>query len=113
MTYTIQYTVSALDALRGLDGGIRKTILKKVRGLEQNPEQQGKALIAQLAGFRSIQTAGRYRIIYTIEDQKVLVTVVSVGIRKEGDKKDVYALAKKLVCIGLLDVVDTGGENKK
>ena len=28
-----------------------------------------------------------------------------VGIRKEGDKKDAYAMAKKLLQLGLLDLV--------
>ena len=104
MTYTIQYAEVALSALRKLDGGIRKTILKKVRGLGANPEQQGKALMGELAGLRSVQAAGRYRIIYAIKDQNVIVTVVWLGIRKDGDKKDAYTIAKKLVRAGLIDL---------
>lgn len=33
-----------------------------------------------------------------------MVLVVALGIRKEGDKKDVYNLAKKLIRLGLLEL---------
>lgn len=33
----------------------------------------------------------------------MIVLVVGVGIRKEGDKKDIYALAKKLIQARLLE----------
>jgi mRNA interferase RelE/StbE len=32
-----------------------------------------------------------------------IVTVVALGMRKEGDKKDIYQLAKKLMRLGLLN----------
>jgi hypothetical protein len=32
-----------------------------------------------------------------------LVLIVALGMRKEGDKKDIYELAKKLKQLGLLD----------
>ena len=48
--------------------------------------------------------AGRYRIIYKIDKQTVIVHVLASGIRKEGDKKDIYKVAKKLLNAGLLDL---------
>ena len=42
-----------------------------------------------------------YRIRYKVVEQQVIVTIVVVGIRKEGDKADVYTLAKKLIKLGL------------
>jgi hypothetical protein len=38
-------------------------------------------------------------------EQKIIVLIVAIGIRKEGDKKEVYALAQKLARLGLLDLV--------
>jgi len=59
----------------------------------------------ELIGYRSIRTIGqRYRIIYKVDGEKVTVLVVTVGIRKEGDKKDAYELAKRLMRKGLLDL---------
>jgi mRNA interferase RelE/StbE len=59
----------------------------------------------ELSGFRSIRAVGqRYRIIYKVEEEKITVLVVALGIRKEGDKKDVYERAKKLMQSGLFDL---------
>jgi len=62
-------------------------------------------MIDELAGYHSLRAVGqRYRIIYKVKEEEVLVVVVTLGIRKEGDKKDVYELAKKLIRLGLLDL---------
>ncbi len=84
---------------------IREGISRRINGLENDPERQGKLLTDELAGYRSIRAVGqRYRIIYKIEAERVIVLVVTIGIRKEKDKKDAYELAKKLARLGLLDV---------
>ncbi len=58
----------------------------------------------ELIGYRSVRAVGqRYRILYQIKEQQVLVIVVAVGLRKEGDKKDVYELATKMARLGLLN----------
>ena len=56
-----------------------------------------------LSGFRSICAAVRYRIIYKIDKETVIIYILAAGIRKEGDKKDIYEIAKKLLTAGLLD----------
>jgi mRNA interferase RelE/StbE len=51
-----------------------------------------------------VRTAGqRYRILYRVEAKTVIVLVVAVGIRKDGDKKDIYALAQKMIRLGLIE----------
>jgi hypothetical protein len=71
-----------------------------------DPDKQGKPLGEELYDYRSIRVIKqRYRIIYKLKDTKITVLVVTVGIRKGGDKKDVYAVAKKLHRLGLLDVI--------
>ncbi len=42
----------------------------------------------------------RYRIIYRIEREKVIVVVIAVGIHKEGDRADIYRIAVKLLYSG-------------
>lgn len=48
----------------------------------------------------------RFRILYNIEAEQVIVVVVAPGIRRVGDKKDVYELARNghfyLKCDGLV-----------
>lgn len=85
------------------DRRVRESISKRIDGLAIDPEKQGKPMIDELRGYRSIRAVGqRYRILYKVEAERVIVVVVALGIRKEGDKKDVYELAKKLVRLGLL-----------
>ena len=86
------------------DKRVQEGLKTSLRRLEYEPEMQGKALQDELTGYRSIRAVGqRYRIIYKVDEETVIVCVVTLGIRKEGDKKDVYALAKKLARLGLLE----------
>jgi mRNA interferase RelE/StbE len=86
------------------DRRVQERLRSSLRRLEYEPELQGKPLADELVGYRSVRAAGqRYRIIYKVEDQRVLVLIVALGIRKEGDKRDIYELAKKLKRLGLLD----------
>jgi mRNA interferase RelE/StbE len=80
------------------DRRARETIYEKVKLLEAEPEKQGKPLTGELSGFRSLRAAGqRYRIIYRIQKEKPMVWVIALGIRREGSKRDIYTLAKKLL----------------
>ena len=71
--------------------------------MSDEPKKQGKKLVKDLSGFLSVHAAGRYRIIYKIDKPTVIVYVLAAGIRKEGDRKDIYKIAKKLLDAGLLD----------
>jgi mRNA interferase RelE/StbE len=85
------------------DTRIRESISKRIDGLRHEPEKQGKPMIGELEGYRSVRAVGqRFRILYKITAETVVVSIVALGIRKEGDKADVYALAKKLMRLGLL-----------
>ncbi len=67
----------------------------RIDKLKTDPEKQGKPLLDKLKAYRSLRAVGqRYRIIYKVEVDKVVVLVVGVGLRKEGD---IYALIEKLL----------------
>ena len=102
--YQVFFTPTAKEMLQKIkNANTRATILEKARGLRENPEQQGIALVSPLRGFRRIPAAGRYRVIYRVARTKVEVHIVAVGLRKKGDNKDIYELAQKLVRMGLLE----------
>jgi mRNA interferase RelE/StbE len=105
VTYTIEITSTALRMLKGIpDFRVREKIRNRIDGLKKDPQKQGMPLIGNLAGYRSIRAVGqRCRIIYQVKNEKVVVLVLALGIRKESDKKDIYALAKKLLHLGLLE----------
>jgi len=94
--------LSLIDKIH--DKKIQHTILNRIKKLSDEPDKQGKKLVKDLSGFRSVHAAGRFRIIYKIDKKTVIIYVVAAGIRKEGDKKDIYKIAKKLLNAGLLDL---------
>lgn len=106
MSYQIVITSAALNMLRAIpDRRIQEKIRDRIDSLAEKPEKQGKPLAGDLAGYRSLRAAGqRYRIIYRVEEDKVLVLVVAVGIRKQGSKRDIYTLARKLLRLRLLEL---------
>ena len=98
MIWRVLITPAALEMLKGItDRRIRRQVAQAVSGLSVVPEKKGKPLMGEMAGYRSLRTAGqKYRVIYKIEEKEVIVIVVAVGRRKEGDRKDIYSLARKL-----------------
>ena len=103
-TFRIEWAPTAVRALAGIaDKRVQRKIFERAEALATGPESQGKALVGPLAGYRSVRAVGqRYRIVYRVERDRVIVITLAVGLRKDGDRKDVYALAKRLVRLGLL-----------
>ena len=104
MTYRVVFTPRAEHMLEEIsDRIIQQKIVETAERLVNDPEKQGKPMLGPLAGFRSLRAVGqRYRIIYKVKNSKVLVIVVGVGIRKDGDKQDVYKRLQKLIHMKLL-----------
>ena len=102
--YTIRLTLVAADSLKKLDATTQRQVIHKIESLKQELLLLGKPLKGPLKEYRSIRAAGqRYRIIYKVIESEIIVVVVSIGIRKDGDKKDIYALMKKYIKTGLLE----------
>ena len=101
--YTIKLTQIAAEFIAKLDGKSQQQIMEKIEVLKEYPLKVGKPLKGNLQDYRSIRSVGqRYRIIYRVKETEVEVSVVAVGIRRDGDKKnDIYELMKKYVKIGL------------
>ena len=105
MKYKILLTDTCLSLLEKIsDKKLQRTILMRIEGLSEDPEKQGKMLTSELSGFRSIHAAGRYRVVYKTDKKTVIVYILAAGIRKPGDKKDIYKITKKLLKAGLLEL---------
>lgn len=104
MTWEIRLTKTAKSLLLAIsDRRVCRLVAERIDGLAQQPEKQGKPLTGELSGLHSLRAAGqRYRILYRLEDQEVVVLVVALGLRKHGSGKDIYQLAKKLLKLRLV-----------
>jgi mRNA interferase RelE/StbE len=111
--YRIVIQPTALKLLKEIsDRRIRQKLSDRIDKLKESPEIQGKPLLGELDGYYSVRAVGqRYRIIYAIEQAQVTEIVVALGIRKDGSKQDVYALAKKLLRLGLIDESEEDGDD--
>ncbi len=104
MKWKVLLTPTALRLLSDIsDRRIREKIGTVIDRLSEDPDKQGKSLLGELSGLRSIRAVGqRYRIIYQIRGDEIVVVIVAVGIRRDGARDDIYNLAKKLFKLGLL-----------
>lgn len=95
--FTIIVTPQAQADLQDIsDTRTYGALTRKIDGLELEPDKQGKPLSKGLADYRAVRAAGqRYRIIYQVGTLEGVVTVVVIGIRKEGDKRDAYRVAQR------------------
>ena len=85
MTYKVEYTEQAIKELRKIDKHTQFFILAWIeKNLVdcENPRQHGKGLTANRSGQWRYRV-GDYRIIAEIEDDKVIILVLTVGRRRE------------------------------
>ena len=85
MTYKVEYTEQAIKKLKKIDKHTQFFILAWIeKNLVdcENPRQHGKGLTANRSGEWRYRV-GDYRIIAEIEDDKVIILVLTVGHRRE------------------------------
>lgn len=97
--YRIELTPLALEMLAEVnDQRHREGLTNRIEKLKSEPEKQGKPLGDILKGYRSVRAVGqRYRIIYKVDRNLVVVLVVGVGLRRQGNRSDIYATIERLL----------------
>jgi mRNA interferase RelE/StbE len=79
--YRIEFKPSVWKDLDNVSKTDRLRILRKIRDLANDPRPMGSQKLAGNDRYRIRQ--GDFRIIYLIEDERLLVVVVKVGHRRE------------------------------
>jgi mRNA interferase RelE/StbE len=69
--------------------------INKLETIAADPEY-GKPLWGELRRYRSLPL-GRYRIVYRYVKDTDIAWIISIGIRKEGSKEDIYNQVTKLL----------------
>lgn len=79
--YRIELRPAAVRALRELDPQVRPRIQGAIALLSEDPRPPASRALRGRPGFRV--RVGDYRVIYTIEDDVLLVVVVTLGHRRD------------------------------
>jgi mRNA interferase RelE/StbE len=83
MDYRIEWAAPALRELRKLDKPVARRILVAVTKLGSEPRPAGsRSLTGYPTGTTRIRV-GDYRVVYVIDDDVVVVTVIRVAHRRE------------------------------
>jgi mRNA interferase RelE/StbE len=80
-SYEILIRRSAEKEIRDLPHEVRSRIVARIRTLAANPRPAGCEKLAGRDAYRI--RIGLYRVIYTIEDRRLVIEVVRVAHRKE------------------------------
>jgi mRNA interferase RelE/StbE len=82
MTYAVVLTPAAARQLRKFDPPARRRIQAAIDLLASEPRPPAATRLVGGAGEWRVRT-GDYRIVYEIEDERLLVLVLSVGHRRD------------------------------
>lgn len=83
MSYEIEFTRAADKAFSALPKKVQDRIDVALDGLEQDPWPAGhKKLKGSKETFFRIRV-GDYRVVYLVEDERLMVVLVRIGHRKE------------------------------
>jgi mRNA interferase RelE/StbE len=83
MSYEVGFKPAALRQFRKLNENVQIIILEAIESLADQPRPQGCKKLKGAVDLYRIRVAKDYRVVYAIEDQKLLVTVVKIGHRRE------------------------------
>ncbi len=80
--YRVFIKTSALKEIEAIDPKVdRQRIVRRIRALAADPRPPGCEKLSGRDRYRLRQ--GKYRIVYSIEDENLVVYVVKVGHRKD------------------------------
>ncbi len=79
--YSLEFKPRAKKQLEKLPDSISKKLLVAINALCKNPRPRGYIKLTGKRGYRIRK--GDYRIIYNIEDSKIIITVLNVGHRRD------------------------------
>lgn len=79
--YKITIKKSAAKELQDIPKKDLLKIIKRIQSLAENPRPTGSQKLSAREQYRIRQ--GDYRIVYSIDDKKLLVDIVKIGHRRE------------------------------
>ena len=80
--YEVELTARVAKQFRKYDSALQKRLVKALEKLGQNPYDAGAKKLSGAEDVYRIRV-GDYRIVYCVEDDKLLIVVVKLGHRRE------------------------------
>ena len=81
--YSLEFAPKAVRALRKLDRSVAERIQAATESLREHPRPPGAKMLTGMHGVLRIKVAGDYRVLYTIDDDRLVVLVVDAGHRRQ------------------------------
>lgn len=82
MAYRIEFAPRAERQFKALDRSIQMRLSRRIDSLTGNPRPQGTKKLAGEEDLYRLRV-GNYRIIYQVQEKRLIVLVVSVGHRAD------------------------------
>lgn len=98
MTFRVVFSDDAQKDLKRLKkSGVYQELYDEILLLgQEDPYELGLPLVGDLEGYWSLHCIdNRYRAIYEVLEDDGVAFVEVVGIRRQGHRRDAYAMAKK------------------
>jgi mRNA interferase RelE/StbE len=92
MTYKLEFLPTALKEWEKVGHTLREQLKKKLKDRLSMPRVPADALFGLPDHYKIKLRSAGYRLVYRVEESRIVVTVVAVGKR---ERSDVYASAKK------------------
>ena len=81
--YALEFAPKALRALRKLDRPVVERIKARDGIAARRSRPAGAKMLTGMHGVLRIRVAGDYRVLYTVDDDRLVVLVVDAGHRRQ------------------------------
>lgn len=89
MTYSLEFKKSALKEWRKLGHTVRDQLKKKLEERLENPHVPSSALSSASNLYKIKLRQLGYRLVYSVDDDVIVVTVIAVGKRNRNEVYDI------------------------
>ena len=90
MTYSLEFKKSALKEWKKLGHTVKQQFKKKLAERLENPHVPASTLTGAVNLYKIKLRQVGYRLVYSVNDEKITVTVIAVGKR---NRNEVYTIA--------------------
>jgi mRNA interferase RelE/StbE len=81
--YALEFAPKAIRSLGKLDRPVVQRIKAAAEALRSDPRPPGARMLTGMHGVWRVRVAKDYRIVYTINDDRLVILVVNAGHRRE------------------------------